>query len=87
MTVGTLAITNPDTLTITGSDQVYILSIKAKGGAVNLTGSGSLQRRPSIPITLTDGGSHSISTQVPSPIDYFLIEPASGATAEITFQQ
>jgi len=86
MTIGTLAITNPDTLTIVNANQVYNLSIKAKGGSVNVTGSGSLQGIASTPITLVDGASISFATQVPSPIDLCIIEPASGATAELTYQ-
>lgn len=83
----TTTLTYPNTLEIINSDAVTDISILAIGGTVNITGSAKFRGNVSTPAAIPSGASQTFIFQAPSPCDYLLIAPASGASASITIQQ
>ena len=83
----TTTLTYPSTLTIVNSDRVSDISILAIGGTVNITGSATFKGNASTAAAIPSGASQTFIFQAPSPCDYLLIAPASGASASITIQQ
>jgi hypothetical protein len=83
----TTTLTYPSTLTITRTDNVTDISILAIGGIVDITGSATFKGLSSAIAKIPSGTSQTFIFQAPSPCDYLLIAPESGASASITIQQ